>query len=101
MPRPRSATSSAARNASSAPGPATPRGSGAVADVAREPSPARNPESQLLMRPHHLLHRKSAPLPPRSGGEGSGVGGLSAHSISSEFAETPPTPDPSPPRFAW
>ncbi|MES2196073.1 MAG: cisplatin damage response ATP-dependent DNA ligase, partial [Pseudomonadota bacterium] len=53
----------------------------------------------------------SSPLPPlgppqplgaggRSGGEGSGVGGLSAGIAASEFAEAPPTPDPSPPRAA-
>jgi ATP-dependent helicase Lhr and Lhr-like helicase len=52
---------------------------------------------------------RSSPLPPRSGGEGlvpakplgeagSGVGGLSARSSGSEFAEPSPTPDPSPPR---
>ena len=41
---------------------------------------------------------RSSPLPPRSGGEGSGVGGLSACDAVSEFAEAPPTPDPSPPR---
>jgi DNA ligase 1 len=43
----------------------------------------------------------SAPLPPRSGGEGacpgldpgSGVGGFSARKAGSEFAEPPPTPD--------
>jgi DNA ligase 1 len=43
----------------------------------------------------------SSPLPPRSGGEGSGVGGLSASSrpqAGTESAEPPPTPDPSPPR---
>jgi DNA ligase 1 len=40
----------------------------------------------------------SSPLPPRSGGEGSGVGGLSTRTIRSEPEETPPTPDPSPPR---
>jgi ATP-dependent Lhr-like helicase len=41
----------------------------------------------------------SSPLPPRSGGEGLGVGGLSTRSsVSGEIAETPPTPDPSPPR---
>src|SRR5580700_9691338 len=39
----------------------------------------------------------SSPLPPRSGGEGSGVGGGSANSLPEEQAETPPTPDPSPP----
>lgn len=36
----------------------------------------------------------------RSGGEGAGLGGLSAHSTASEFAEAPPTRDPSPPRAA-
>ena len=36
---------------------------------------------------------RASPLPPRSGGEGSGVGGLSAHSTGSEFAEPSPTPD--------
>ena len=43
---------------------------------------------------------RSSPLPPRSGGEGSGVGGLSARTTGSEFAEAPPTPNPSPPRAA-
>jgi ATP-dependent Lhr-like helicase len=40
----------------------------------------------------------SSPLHPRSGGEGPGVGGLSARTTRSDVAETPPTPDPSPPR---
>jgi ATP-dependent Lhr-like helicase len=41
---------------------------------------------------------RSSPLPPRSGGVGSGVGdGPAGHTVS-EFAEPPPTPDPSPPR---
>ena len=40
----------------------------------------------------------SSPLPPRSGGEGSGVGGLSTRNAGSYFAALPPTPDPSPPR---
>jgi hypothetical protein len=40
----------------------------------------------------------SAPLLPRSGGEGSGVGGASANSLPEEQAAPPPTPDPSPPR---
>ena len=50
-----------------------------------------------------------SPLPPRAsarGGvetsearsEGSGVGGLSAHSLTAAFAARPPTLDPSPPR---
>jgi ATP-dependent helicase Lhr and Lhr-like helicase len=44
---------------------------------------------------------RSAPLLPRSGGEGSGVGGLSTRShVGIEAAEAPPTPDPSPPRAA-
>jgi DNA ligase-1 len=42
----------------------------------------------------------SSPLLPRSGGEGSGVGGASASTTTSEYVETPPTPDPSPPRAA-
>src|SRR5229473_5198823 len=45
-------------------------------------------------------HAQCAPLPPRAlarGGEGSGVGGLSVYSSGREFAEAPPTPDPSPP----
>ena len=33
---------------------------------------------------------RSSPLPPRSGGEGSGVGGLSAQTTASEYAEEPP-----------
>src|SRR5437870_769164 len=41
---------------------------------------------------------RSSPLPPQSGGEGPGVGGLSAHASRREFAEIPATPDPSPPR---
>ena len=45
-----------------------------------------------------VLCSPSSPLPPRSGGEGSGVGGASANSLSAELAGTPPTPDPSPPR---
>ena len=59
-------------------------------------------------RPHQLslgwrgrrqvLIVASSPLLPRSGGQGSGVGGLSAYSSASEFAEARPTPDPSPPR---
>jgi DNA ligase-1 len=38
------------------------------------------------------------PLPPRSGGEGSGVGGSAASTEAALSADTPPTPDPSPPR---
>jgi DNA ligase 1 len=60
-------------------------------------------ETVALMWP-----RSPSPLPPRlvrrslgkggSGGEGSGVGGLSAGTARSESAALPPTPDPSPPR---
>jgi DNA ligase-1 len=39
-------------------------------------------------------HGRSAPLPPRSGGEGLGVGGLSTRSPDSALAETPPNPSP-------
>jgi DNA ligase-1 len=42
----------------------------------------------------------ASPLPPRSGGEGSGVGGLPANSSEALLSEAPPTPDPSPPRAA-
>jgi len=45
-----------------------------------------------------LMWPRSSPLPPRSGGEGSGVGGLSARTATSVYAAPPPTPDPSPPR---
>src|SRR5260370_3631415 len=45
------------------------------------------------MWPRSGPQAQSAPLPPRSGGEGSGVGGLSADSLAAERAETPPTPD--------
>jgi excinuclease ABC subunit B len=38
----------------------------------------------------------SSSLPPRSGGEGSGVGGVSANSLAEQQADRPPTPDPSP-----
>ena len=62
-------------------------------------------ETVALMWP-----KTSTPLPPRlvrqslgeggSGGEGSGVGGVSTRNAGSESAETPPTPDPSPPLAA-
>ena len=52
-------------------------------------------ETVALMWP-----KASSPLPPRSGGEGSGVGGLSAGAGASVIAAAPPTPDPSPPRAA-
>src|SRR5580693_9762536 len=37
---------------------------------------------------------RASPLPPRSGGEGSGVGGASAHSLLEKHADRPPTPPP-------
>src|SRR5947207_844957 len=40
----------------------------------------------------------SAPLPPRSGGERSGVGGASASTAAVKLAERTPTPGPSRPR---
>ncbi len=45
-----------------------------------------------------LMWSRSSPLPPRSGGEGSGVGGGSANPLPASRVERPPTPDPSPPR---
>jgi len=71
------------------PQPSPTRGEGAEQHSAR---PARTTSSNAA--PPTL----SAPLPPRSGGEGLGVGGLSARDAGSGFAEAPPTPDPSPPR---
>src|SRR6202045_643463 len=47
-----------------------------------------------------LMWPKSSPLPPRSGGEGAGGGGLSPKAVATVVADTPPTPDPSPPRAA-
>ncbi|MDP3693719.1 cisplatin damage response ATP-dependent DNA ligase, partial [Bradyrhizobium sp.] len=50
-----------------------------------------------------LMWPKASPLPPRAlarGGEGSGVGGVSASSLPEERADRPPTPDPSPPLAA-
>jgi excinuclease ABC subunit B len=48
-----------------------------------------------------IAKQNTASFPPSAriarGGEGSGVGGLSARDAGSEFVETPPTPDPSPP----
>ena len=68
---------------------------------------ARDDRSALLIAPTGAgktlagflptLVELSAPLPPRSGGEGSGVGGASTSSVR---VGTPPTPDPSPPRAA-
>jgi DNA ligase-1 len=63
-------------------------------------------ETVALMWPKTAIHAQSsspatalaAPLPPRSGGEGLGVGGASANSPPDEQADRPPTPDPSPPR---
>src|SRR4051812_48272104 len=54
-------------------------------------------ETVALMWP---AHPPSTPLPPRSGGEGSEVGGSAANSPVSALAELPPTPDPSSPRAA-
>ncbi len=59
-------------------------------------------ETVALMWPSPF-HARTSPLPPRSGGEGSGVGGGAASSRShagTESADRPPTPDPSPPRAA-
>jgi DNA ligase-1 len=55
-------------------------------------------ETVALMWPKTAMQAPTSPLPTRSGGEGSGVGGLSAHTAHSESVEPPPTPDPSPPR---
>ena len=44
-----------------------------------------------LSAPSSPMH--SSPLPPRSGGEGSGVGGGSANSLPADPAEAPPDPE--------
>ena len=44
------------------------------------------------------FHARSAPLPPRSGGEGLGVGGGTANTTANLRVDRPPTPNPSPPR---
>src|ERR1700731_3974553 len=50
-------------------------------------------ETVALMWPKTAPRAQSSPLPPRGGGEGSGVGGLSTRSTArSEAAEAPPTP---------
>jgi DNA ligase-1 len=54
-------------------------------------------ETVALMWPSPF-HARSAPLPPRSGGEGSGVGGGAACGEATVPADRPPPPDPSPPR---
>jgi DNA ligase-1 len=54
-------------------------------------------ETVALMWPTPF-HARYAPLPPRSGGEGSGVGGGAAITEAAVPADRPPTPDPSPPR---
>jgi DNA ligase 1 len=54
-------------------------------------------ETVALMWPS-AFHARSAPLPPRSGGEGLGVGGGSANTTASLRMDRPPTPYPSPPR---
>ena len=49
-------------------------------------------ETVALMWPRALSHAQSSPLPPRSGGEESGVGNLSANAATSEFARAAPHP---------
>ena len=55
-------------------------------------------ETVALMWPKGSLQAHSAPLPPRRGGEGSGVGGGAVLTETTSSAAAPPTPDPSPPR---
>jgi DNA ligase 1 len=58
-------------------------------------------ETVALMWPKASPRTLSAPLPPRSGGEGVGSGSANSRSHAGfESAEAPPTPDPSPPRAA-
>jgi DNA ligase 1 len=69
------------------PQPSPTRGEGAEPNAGQ--SPRKTSSNAAAASPTTL----SAPLPPRSGGEGSGVGGLSARDAGSEFADPPPTPD--------
>jgi DNA ligase-1 len=55
-------------------------------------------ETVALMWPRSASHAQSAPLPPRSGGEGLGAGGGAAFTETPVPADRPPTPNPSPPR---
>ena len=65
-------------------------------------------ETVALMWPRGASQAPSTPLtgahsphlPPRSGGEGSGVGGSAANTEATLPADRPPTPYPSPPRAA-
>src|SRR5205814_2527993 len=50
-------------------------------------------ETVALMWPKGAAHARSSPLPPRSGGEGSGVGDGAAITETAFLAETPPTPN--------
>src|ERR1700676_4898215 len=68
------------------------------------PSFQREPDQRANLAQKHAARSRTyaqcAPLPPRAlarGGEGLGVGGLSACFSGSEYAEAPPPPDPSPP----
>jgi DNA ligase 1 len=55
-------------------------------------------ETVALMWPRSESSAQSSPLPPRSGGEGSGVGGASANSLPESKPRDPPPPTP--PRHA-
>ncbi len=83
------------------------RGCGCIGHPAfPAPSVWREREFPAKLRAHRAARMRrcvltlSSPLPPRAsarGGEGSGVGGLSANSLTAVFAAPPPTLDPSPP----
>ncbi len=76
---------------------------GASGDVAkRDSSHAKRDDASSSPPPAHFGGEddpSSSPPPAREarGGEGSGVGGRAANSLPAGLAETPPTPNPSPP----
>jgi DNA ligase-1 len=82
------------------PQPSPARGEGAGRSLGRLVEATTATVSTAPSVPSAAARGVSSPLPPRSGGEGSGVGGVSASTTASEFAELSPTPDPSPPRAA-
>jgi excinuclease ABC subunit B len=61
---------------------------------AGEGSRRRTPADDVSSSPPPV---RRSPWAKADGGEGSGVGGGAANASGSDFAETPPTPDPSPP----
>ncbi|MDP1584360.1 MAG: DEAD/DEAH box helicase family protein, partial [Bradyrhizobium sp.] len=77
------------------------RRSGGEAALHRARASTRGTSDDVAKKDASIAERgnSSSPPPARAarGGEGSGVGGVSARTAGSEFAAPPPTPNPSPP----